>query len=114
MIVDTKRFWAIRLRMKFVDYVRSQAMEPRTYASRKRLRAGALLEHRLAACATNSWQCQTLHLQQTLADCPHGGLSSVRDADLSQDMLHVFLDRFVTDVERVGDLFVRQSVCQLP
>jgi len=56
----------------------------------------------------------TLGLYQFLAHRPHGCLGTIGHADLSQDVLDVFLDRLVADVQRLGDFLVGQAVGQLP
>jgi hypothetical protein len=48
-------------------------------------------------------------LDQAFADGPHSGLRPVGDTDFAQDVLHVFLDGFVADVQRQGDFLVRQA-----
>src|SRR5690606_34330765 len=53
-------------------------------------------------------------LDKALAHGPNGSLRAVGDADLSQDVLDVFLDRFVTDMQRQGDFLVGQTERQLP
>ncbi len=53
-----------------------------------------------------------LSLHQPLAHGPHCGLRSVRDAELAQDVLHVFLDGLVADLQRLRDFLVRQAVAQ--
>lgn len=48
-------------------------------------------------------------LEEVVAFGEDGGLGSVVDADLGEDALHVFLDRFETDMQAVGDLLVGMS-----
>jgi hypothetical protein len=67
-----------------------------------RLRLPPKVENPFWVFATN----RKLLLQQPFANRPNCGLRAIRDTDLSQNVLHVFFDRFVADVERVGDLFV--------
>ena len=54
-----------------------------------------------------------LALDQFFADGPDRRLRAIGNADLAQDVLHVFLDRLVADVQGVGDFLVRQSIGQL-
>ena len=48
-----------------------------------------------------------------LAHRPHRRLRSIGHADLSQNVLHVFFDGFVADLQRLRDFFVCQSQRQL-
>ncbi len=52
-------------------------------------------------------------LHQSLTDGPDGGLRAIGNTDLAQDVLDVFLDRLVADVQCLSDFFVGQSECQL-
>ena len=50
---------------------------------------------------------------KSLAYCPDGSLGSVGYADFPQDMLDVFLHRFVADAESSGNFLVRKSESEL-
>ena len=50
---------------------------------------------------------------QIFAHGPHRRLRAVGNADLSQNVLHVFFHRFVADAKRLGDFLVRQSEREL-
>ncbi len=51
--------------------------------------------------------------RESLANCPDGGLRSIRNANLSKDVLDVLFDCFVADFQVLCDLFVRQPVHHL-
>ena len=44
---------------------------------------------------------------------PYGGLRTIGDADLSQNVLHMLFHRLVADAERLGDFFVGEAESKL-
>ena len=55
--------------------------------------------------------CRQLH--KSLTDRPDGGLRSIADGDLAEDVLDVFLDGFDADFEGTPDLLVAQAECHV-
>ncbi len=53
-------------------------------------------------------------LNETLSDRPHGRLGSIGNADLPQDVLHMFFYGLIADVQRQRDFLICQTECQLP
>ena len=53
-------------------------------------------------------------LDQPVSHGPHRRLSPPGDAELFEDVVDVFLDRFDADVQRPGDFLVAQAESQLP
>ena len=91
------------------------SFEARFFCAQRAIPATGKNPSRRSAMSDNrlSLAGEKIALDEIFANRPHGSLRSVRNADFSQDVLHVFLDRLVADSQRLGDLFVRQAEREL-